>query len=104
MQKILKIAGGSTKDQHYHLLSKHKLKVTSQSQPPSSSTRASNSKGGATRGNHRQKSYDYIVSIQPTSVESERAFSAAGFSCSKNRTRLNDEMIDALSFLRWYFQ
>ena len=43
-KKILKIVGGSTKDQHSHLLSKHKLKVTSQSQPPSLSTRASNSK------------------------------------------------------------
>ena len=59
---------------------------------------------GATRGNHFQKAYDYILPIQPTSVESKRAFSAAEFLCRKNRTRLNDEMIDALSFLRWYFQ
>ena len=33
---------------------------------------------GATRGNHLQKAYDYILSIRPTSVESERAFLAAG--------------------------
>ena len=55
---------------------------------------------GATKGNHHQKAYNYILSIQPTSVGSDQAFSAAGFLCSKNRTRLNDEMIDALSFLR----
>lgn len=59
---------------------------------------------GGTRGDHLQKVYNYILSIRPTSVESERAFSAAGFLCSKNRTRLNDEMMDALSFLRWSFQ
>ena len=43
-KKILKIAGGSTKGLHSYLLSKHKLKVKLQSQPPSLSTRASNSK------------------------------------------------------------
>ena len=59
---------------------------------------------GATRGNHLQKAYDYILTIRPISVESECAFSTAGFLCSKNQTRLNDKMINALSFLRWYFQ
>ena len=59
---------------------------------------------GATRGNHLQKAYDYILPIWPKSVESEQAFSAARVLCSKNRTRLNDKMIDALSFLRRYFQ
>ena len=39
---------------------------------------------GATRDNHLQKAYDYILSIRSTSVESERAFSAAGFLCPKN--------------------
>ena len=39
---------------------------------------------GATRGNHLQKAYDYILTIWPRSVESERAFSVAGFLCSKN--------------------
>ena len=43
-KKIFKIAGGLTKGLHSHLLFKHKLKVTSQSQAPSSSTRASNAK------------------------------------------------------------
>ena len=44
-KKILKIAGGSTKGLHSYLLSNHKLKVTSQSQALSLSTRVSNSKG-----------------------------------------------------------
>ena len=43
-------------------------------------------KSGATRGNHLQKAYDDILSIRPIGVESERAFSADGFLCSKNRT------------------
>ena len=55
---------------------------------------------GATRGNQLQKAYGYIQFILPTSVDSEQAFSAAGFLCSKNQMRLNHEMIDALSFLR----
>ena len=43
-KKILKIGGGSTKGLHSHLLSKHKLKVTSQAQAPSLSRGTSNSK------------------------------------------------------------
>ena len=44
--------------------------------------------------------YDYLLSIAPTSVEAERAFSASGLICSMLRTRLGDETLDALCFLR----
>ena len=59
---------------------------------------------GATGGNYLQKSYYYILSIGPTSVVSQRLISAAGFLCSKTQTPFNEGMIDAMSFLKRYFQ
>ena len=59
---------------------------------------------GGTRGRYLQLAYDYILSIPPTSVEAERAFSASGVICSRLRTRLGDETLDSLCFLRSYFQ
>lgn len=58
-------------------------------------------------GNHGlllSKAYDCLLLIRPTSIESERAFSAAGYLCSKIRSRMNDESLDHLCFLRAYFQ
>lgn len=57
-----------------------------------------------TRGIYIQQIYDLLLTIRPTSVESERAFSAAGQICTKIRSNLNDESLDALCFLRAYFQ
>jgi hAT family C-terminal dimerisation region len=59
---------------------------------------------GGNRGRHLKLVYDYLLSIPPTSVEAERAFSASGVICSRLRTRLGDETLDALCFLRSYFQ
>lgn len=56
---------------------------------------------GGTRGHHLQLVYKYLLTIPPTSVEAERAFSAAGY---KLRSRLGDDTLDALLFLRSYFQ
>ena len=56
------------------------------------------------RGRILQLVYDYLLSVPPTSVESERAFSAAGGVCSKLRTRLGDETLDNLCMLRTFFQ
>jgi len=39
----------------------------------------------------------------PTSVDAERAFSAAGLLCSKVRSRLEDNTLDSLCFLRSYY-
>ena len=55
------------------------------------------------RGKYLQMAYDFLMSIQPTSVESERAFSAAGLVCTKIRSRLNDQTLDKLCFLRTFF-
>ncbi|GFW61209.1 DUF1758 domain-containing protein [Trichonephila clavipes] len=47
---------------------------------------------------------DALKTIPPTSVEAERAFSAAGFFVTKLRTRLNDKSINCLCFLKSYFK
>ena len=47
--------------------------------------------------------YDAIQSVPPTSVESERAFSAAGIFVTKLRTRLSDKSINAICLLRGYY-
>ena len=52
---------------------------------------------GGNRGRYLQLVYDYLLSIPPTSVEAERAFSASGLICSRLRTRLGDETLDAFS-------
>ena len=59
--------------------------------------------GGSTRGDHLQKAYNFLLTIKPTSVEAERAFSAAGLFCTKIRTRLSDQTLDDLCFLKAYF-
>lgn len=47
--------------------------------------------------------YQYLLSIKPTSVDAERAFSSARQICNKIRSRLNDDTLDMLCFLRAYF-
>ena len=41
--------------------------------------------------------------LPPTSVESERVFSASGLFLSKLRCNLNDSSLDMLIFLKFYF-
>ena len=47
-----------------------------------------------------QTLYEALLTIQPTSVEAERAFSACGLFVTKLRYRLHDSTIDALCFIR----
>jgi hAT family C-terminal dimerisation region len=56
------------------------------------------------RGKYLQKVYEALLTIKPTSVESERAFSSAGYICNKIRSRMNDETLDILCFLRATFR
>ena len=58
----------------------------------------------ARRGRNLETIYDYLMSIPPTSVEAERAFSAAGALCTKMRSRLSDKTLDMLCFLRYYYR
>ena len=46
--------------------------------------------------------YNAFLSIPPTSIEAERAFSVAGLFATKFRSRLSDQSVNALSFLRSY--
>ena len=48
--------------------------------------------------------YKAIANIPPTTVESERAFSAAGLFITKLRCRMSDESINAMCILRSHFQ
>ena len=44
-----------------------------------------------------------LLSIPPTLVEAERAFSAAGLFVTKLRSRLSDKSLNALTFLHSYY-
>ena len=44
------------------------------------------------------------MTIPPTSIEPERNFSTTGFFGTKIRSRLNDETLDALVFLKNYYK
>ena len=55
------------------------------------------------RGQFLEKVYTYLITIPPTSVEAERAFSAAGSLCTKVRSRLGDGVLDTLCFLRSFY-
>ena len=48
---------------------------------------------GGTRDRYLQLAYDYIMSVPLTSVEADRAVSAAGIICSRLLTRLGDEIL-----------
>lgn len=60
--------------------------------------------GGGLRGKNLQAAYLYLLTIPPSSVESERAFSSAGVLCTRIRTRLSDSVLDDMMFMRAYFQ
>lgn len=58
---------------------------------------------GGMKGSLLSLAYEYLLTVKPTSVESERAFSATTFFCNKLRTRLNDDSLDHLCFLKAFF-
>jgi hAT family C-terminal dimerisation region len=52
------------------------------------------------KGPSLSKCYKYLKSIPPTSVESERCFSASGNIVTNLRCSINDDTLDPISFLR----
>ena len=56
------------------------------------------------RGTNLELAYEHLKIIRSTSVKSERAFSRACQICTKIRSRLNDDSLDTLCFLRFHFQ
>ncbi|GBN17013.1 hypothetical protein AVEN_74390-1 [Araneus ventricosus] len=55
------------------------------------------------RGKYLSSIHEYLLIIKP-SVEAEMAFSAAGYICSSVRSRLADDTISTICFLRSFFQ
>lgn len=55
------------------------------------------------RTQNLEKLFQALNSVPPTSVEAERAFSAAGLFITKLRSKLSDRSIDCLCFLKSYF-
>lgn len=56
------------------------------------------------RGQYLEEAYTFLLTIKPSSVESERAFSAAGLMVTKIRSSLSDRSLDALCFLNAFFK
>ena len=52
------------------------------------------------RGYYLNKVYQMMLTIPATSVEAERTFSSCAYLCNKLRSRLNDETLDVLCFIR----
>ncbi|KAF2885535.1 hypothetical protein ILUMI_20685 [Ignelater luminosus] len=59
---------------------------------------------GGSMGKYLTFTYNALKGIPPTSVETERPFSAAGYIVSKIRRSLADDTLDMLCFLRKHFQ
>ena len=57
-----------------------------------------------TRPSNLDRLFRSLLTIRPTSVEPERAFSAMGWFVTRLRTRLNDKTLDALIFMRHYYK
>ena len=56
------------------------------------------------RGRCLQMVYGFLLSIPATSVEAERAFSAAGTLCTKLRSCLGDGSLSTLCLLRAFYK
>ena len=59
--------------------------------------------GNGVRGKFLCITYNYLMTISPTSVEAERAFSAAGYISSSLRRRLSDDTLCRICLLRGHF-
>ena len=55
------------------------------------------------RGDLLEKVRRICQTIRPTSIDCERAFSTAGYFCNKLRSKLADETLNGLCFLKSYF-
>lgn len=58
---------------------------------------------GGSKPIHLLQAHNFLMSIPPTSVKPERVFSASRLFCSHLRCSFNDDTLDALSFLRFYY-
>ena len=56
------------------------------------------------RPENSEKLYRSLLTIRPTSVEAERAFSAMGLFDTKSRNRLNDDTLNAMIVLHQFYK
>ena len=61
-------------------------------------------KNSSKRPEHLEKLYKALLTIPPTSIESERNFSLAGLFAIKIPSQLEDEVLSALLFLKNYYK
>ena len=65
---------------------------------------ASVARGAPERPEHLELLYQSLLTLPPSSVTSERAFSSAGLFSTKIRSRLGDSTLHSLVFLRDYYK
>ena len=61
-------------------------------------------KNPSKRPDNLEKLFNALMSIPPTSIESERNFSTTTYFATKIRSRLNDDTLSALVFLKNYYK
>ena len=54
------------------------------------------------RGSYLETVYSYLLTVPPTSVDAERAFSAVAISTTKLRSQLSDNSVNTLCFLSFF--
>ena len=59
---------------------------------------------GQTRPVHLEQLYRALKSIKPSSIDPERGFSAMGYFCTKIRSRMGDDVLDAIIFMQEYYK
>ena len=59
---------------------------------------------GQTRPVHLEQLYRSLKSIKPSSIDPERGFSAMGYFCTKIRSRMGDDVLDAIIFMQQYYK
>lgn len=95
----------SLKDELNHLLQKENLPATSQTKDRFKWLKQEFIlyKNTGKRTENLQKIYNALLSIKPTSTDVERVFSTCTTFCSKLRSRLSDKSLNALVFLKFYY-
>ena len=59
---------------------------------------------GQTRPVHLEQLYRVLKSIKPSSIDPELGFSAMGYFCTKIRSRMGDDVLDAIVFMQQYYK
>ncbi len=97
--KVIKCSGGSSTSLKSHLKQVHSIDVEKCAQTSASSENSTSEKKSKTIEVFLQRQ-----SLKPTSTDVERVFSVCTNFCTKIRSRLSDKSLQALVFLKYYYQ